>query len=207
MPCYDYSRHNEIVRQYYQEYRMFQRVINMTRHIVIFFFIFISGCASVPEGIEPVKGFEVDRYLGKWYEIVRLDHSFERGLSNVSAEYSIRDDGNLRVLNRGYNDNKKQWSDAEGVAKFLGASDVGSLKVSFFGPFYGGYNIIELDKENYQYAMIAGNDRSYLWILSRTPKLAPDIKSQLIDRAASLGFPVEQFIDVKHNSTQMSSDK
>ncbi|GAA0418754.1 lipocalin family protein [Cocleimonas flava] len=162
--------------------------------------LFLSGCsASIPDGIEPVSGFEVNRYLGKWYEIARLDHSFERGLNNISAEYSLREDGNLRVLNRGYNIKKKKWQDAEGKAKFTGSSDTGSLKVSFFGPFYGGYNIIELDKQNYQYVMIAGNDRSYFWILSRTPKLAPNIQKKLIAKAKNLGFPVDKLIYVDHS--------
>ena len=111
-------------------------------YLLILTFLF-SGCSGIPDGIEPVANFEVKRYLGKWYEIARLDHSFERGLSNITAEYSVREDGNLRVLNRGYNIKKKKWQDAEGKAKFTGSSDIGSLKVSFFGPFYGGYNIIE----------------------------------------------------------------
>jgi len=164
--------------------------------ILTFFF---SGCSGIPEGIEPVANFEVNRYLGKWYEIARLDHSFERGLSNITAEYSVREDDDLRVLNRGYNIKKKKWQDAEGKAKFTGSSDIGSLKVSFFGPFYGGYNIIELDKQNYQYVMIAGNDRSYFWILSRTPELSPKILKMLIAKAKSLNFPVEKLIYVDHS--------
>lgn len=183
---------------------MFQRFIHgtsrMTARVILFLFtLLISACAGIPEGVEPVKGFEVNRYLGKWYEIARLDHRFERGLSNISAEYSLYDDGDLRVINRGYNDKKKQWTQAEGRAKFTGSTDVGSLKVSFFGPFYGGYNIIELDKQNYQYVMIAGNNRSYLWILSRKPDLPDKIKKQLIDKAARLQFPVEELIYVEQN--------
>jgi len=172
----------------------------MIKKYLLLLTIFLSGCsASVPDGIKPVSDFEVNRYLGKWYEIARLDHSFERGLSNITAEYSLREDGNLRVLNRGYNIKKKKWQDAEGKAKFTGPSDIGSLKVSFFGPFYGGYNIIELDKQNYQYVMIAGNDRSYFWILSRTPKLDPAVQKRLINKARSLKFPVEKLIYVNHD--------
>ena len=178
---------------------MFQRMTKITRSVSILLFVFLGACASIPEGLEPVKGFEVERYLGKWYEIVRLDHSFEHGLSNVYAEYSLREDGNIKVLNKGYKDQSKQWNEAEGVAKFIGEPNVGSLKVSFFGPFYGGYHIIELDKVNYQYAMIAGNDRSYLWILSRTPSLAPEIKKRLVEHAASLGFSTDDFIYVKQD--------
>ena len=172
----------------------------MKKIYVLIITFFLSGCStSIPDGIEPVSGFEVNRYLGKWYEIARLDHSFERGLSNITADYSLREDGSLRVLNRGYNIKKKKWQDSEGKAKFIGSNDIGSLKVSFFGPFYGGYNIIELDKQNYQYVMIAGNDRSYFWILSRTPKLAPNTQERLIAKAKGLGFPVEKLIYVDHS--------
>ncbi|WP_299879760.1 lipocalin family protein [uncultured Cocleimonas sp.] len=172
----------------------------MIKKYLLLLTIFLSGCsAGVPDGIKPVSDFEVNRYFGKWYEIARLDHSFERGLSNITAEYSLREDGNLRVLNRGYNIKKKKWQDAEGKAKFTGPSDIGSLKVSFFGPFYGGYNIIELDQQNYQYVMIAGNDRSYFWILSRTPKLDPAVQKRLINKARSLKFPVEKLIYVNHD--------
>ncbi len=161
-------------------------------------FLLLSACASVPEGVKPVNGFEVDRYLGKWYEIARLDNRFERGLRNITAEYSLNKDGSLKVLNRGYSINKKKWQQAEGKAKFMGAPDVGSLKVSFFGPFYGGYNIFELDKKNYQYVMITGNDRSYFWLLSRTPNLDPALQNQLIAKAKSIGIDTEKLIFVDH---------
>ncbi len=174
----------------------------MLRYYFIIIIVILSGCSGIPDGIEPIKGFEINRYLGKWYEIARFDHSFERGLSNVSAEYSLRDDGDIRVINRGYNVKKGKWSQAEGRAKFIGSPDVGSLKVSFFGPFYGGYNIVELDKKNYQYVMIVGNDRSYLWILSRMPTLDTNIKQKLIQKAKRLGFPVDQLIYVSQEQSQ-----
>ena len=161
--------------------------------------LFFVGCASVPDGVEPVTGFEVNKYLGQWYEIARLDHSFERGMDNVTATYSLKEDGTVRVLNRGFNTEDKAWEDAEGKAKFIGATDVGSLKVSFFGPFYGGYNIFDLDKENYQYAMIAGGDRGYLWILSRTPRLEPAVKERLLKKAKDLNFEVDKLIFVDHS--------
>lgn len=162
--------------------------------------LWLSACAtSVPEeGITPVTGFNAERYLGKWYEIARLDHSFERGLEQVSAEYSKRDDGDIRVLNRGFSTSKQTFEEAEGRAKFVGKPDVGQLKVSFFGPFYGGYNIVELDP-NYQYALIAGNDRDYLWILARTPQLDPAIQQRLVAKAQSLGFVTDKLIFVKQN--------
>lgn len=167
---------------------------------LLFLSTLLSGCTGIPEGIEPVKGFELKRYLGKWYEIARLDHSFERGLNNITAEYQLKQDGDVRVLNRGYNIAKKRWQEAEGTAKFVDSPDIGRLKVSFFGPFYGGYNIINLDKKNYQYVMIVGNNRKYLWILSRTPQLDPDIKSQLLEQAKNLSFPVDDLIYVEHDT-------
>lgn len=160
----------------------------------------LNSCSSttVPEGIEPVTGIDVNRYLGTWYEIARLDNFFERDLSNITATYSLRKDGHVRVINRGYNIKKKAWKDAEGVAKFVGPKTEGRLKVSFFGPFYGGYNIIDLDKEDYQYVMITGNDRSYFWILSRKPTLDPKVKNKLISKAVDLKFPIEKLIYVDH---------
>ena len=119
-----------------------------------------SGCAGAPDGVEVVTDFELNRYLGTWYEIARLDHRFERGLSRVTANYSMRDDGGVSVVNRGYQLSSEEWEEATGKAYFVGAPDIGQLKVSFFGPFYGGYNIMELDKDDYQYALVAGPDRS-----------------------------------------------
>lgn len=158
----------------------------------------VSACTGVPEGVSPVTGFDLNRYLGTWYEIARLDHSFERDLQQVTADYSVREDGGIRVVNRGYNTKKQAWEQAEGKAYFIGDSDVGRLKVSFFGPFYGAYNIMELDRENYQYAMISGPDRSYLWILARTPDPGQATVDRLVEQAAGLGFDSEQLIFVDH---------
>lgn len=157
-----------------------------------------SGCAGMPEGAQPVTGFELDRYLGTWYEVARLDHRFERGMSNVTATYSMRDNGSVSVVNRGYKAAKGEWSEATGKAHLVGAADVGQLKVSFFGPFYGSYNILELDKDDYQYALISGPNRDYLWILSRSPTLDQDLMSALVNKAKSLDFPTDQLIYVSH---------
>ena len=116
----------------------------------------LTGCVGIPDTVTAVKGFEPDRYLGTWYEIARYDHSFERGLIRVSAQYGNRPDGGISVLNKGYDPVKKEWRQAEGKAYFVGSKDVGRLKVSFFGPFYGAYNIIDLDKENYRFALVCG---------------------------------------------------
>ncbi len=157
-----------------------------------------SGCTGVPDGVQVVTGFELDRYLGTWFEVARLDHRFERGTSNVAANYSMRHDGGVNVVNRGYKVAKGEWDEATGKAYFVGDADVGQLKVSFFGPFYGGYNIVELDKEDYQYALIAGPDRGYLWILARSPKLDLRVLSALVYKAENLGFPTDELIYVDH---------
>ena len=160
--------------------------------------VFLTACTGAPEGVEVVSGFDLNQYLGTWYEIARLDHSFERGLSDVTATYSLRDDGGVKVVNRGYRADDEEWDEAEGKAYFIGDEDVGQLKVSFFGPFYGGYNLIELDKHGYQYSMVAGPDRSYLWILSRTPEMDPDVLQGLIGKAGELGFDTDELIMVEH---------
>lgn len=154
----------------------------------------LTACTGIPKGLKPVEQFEVNRYLGKWYEIARLDHRFERGLTAINAEYSLKPDGGLQVLNSGYSIETGEREQAEGKAYFLGEPDIASLKVSFFGPFYGGYHIIELDKEAYQYAMITGPDLDYFWILARTPTLDQAILQRLIAQAKNLGFAVDKLI-------------
>jgi len=158
----------------------------------------LAGCTSIPEGLQPVSGFEVDRYLGKWYEIARLDHSFERNLSNVTAEYTLREGGGIDVLNKGYDKRKGEQREIKGVARFISEENVGSLKVSFFGPFWGGYHVIALDKENYRYSMVAGPSRSYLWILSRDKMLDQEIVAELVARARQWDFDTEKLIYVEH---------
>lgn len=159
--------------------------------------VLLCCAASPPAGIEPVKNFDVNRYLGTWYEIARLDHRFERGLQHVTAEYSLRDDGQVKVENKGYNVKKRRWQTADGSAKFNGARDVGSLAVTFFWPFYGGYFIVELDPD-YQHALVVGPSTKYLWILARQPNLDEAVYTKLVDKARSLGYPVENLIKVDH---------
>ena len=101
----------------------------------------LVGCTGIPEGVTPINNFNIKKYQGKWYEIARLDHSFERGLNKVSAEYKIKENGDVQVINRGYHSEDKEWNEAEGVAKFVDSTNNGHLKVSFFGPFYGSYII------------------------------------------------------------------
>ena len=169
------------------------------RKLMFFLAFLVTGCVSMPEGMTPVENFQLERYLGKWYEIARLDHSFERGLSRASAEYSMNADGSVRVINRGYSDKDNKWKEAVGKAYFVKSPDQGFLKVSFFGPFYGSYIILELDHRNYSYALVCGPDRSYLWILARSPKIDDDVKNALLAKAASLGFETEKLIFVRHD--------
>jgi len=160
--------------------------------------LFLSGCLGMPETITPVKEFDINQYIGKWYEIVRLDHSFERSLEQVTAEYSLRDDGGVSVINRGYSTDKHTWKEASGNAYFVGTPDEGHLKVSFFGPFYSSYVIFELDQNDYQYAFISGMNTSYLWLLSRTPEVSEDVLSRFLKKAKDAGFNTDSLIYVNH---------
>ena len=157
------------------------------------------GCVGIPENVKPVDNFKLEKYLWHWYEIARLDHSFERGLSRVTADYTMRNDGGVRVVNRGYSASDNSWKEAEGKAYFVRNPDLGYLKVSFFGPFYGSYVIFELDHEHYLYALVCGPDKSYLWILARSSELDKEIINRLISRASSLGFDTGKLIFVKHD--------
>jgi apolipoprotein D and lipocalin family protein len=161
--------------------------------------LLLTACLGMPDGVKPVNNFEVERYLGSWYEIARLDHSFERGLDNVTAQYSLRDDGGVRVINRGYSAKKGEWEEAEGKAFFVGDEDQGYLKVSFFGPFYGSYVIFELEQQGYQYAFISGPDQSYLWLLSRTPEISDATMRLFEQKARSLGFNLDKLVRVSHD--------
>ncbi|WP_336708753.1 MULTISPECIES: outer membrane lipoprotein Blc [unclassified Cedecea] len=160
--------------------------------------LFVVSCSSPtpPPSVTVVQNFEAKRFIGNWYEIARMDHSFESGLNQVTATYSFMDDGGLRVINRGFNPDRQMWQQAEGKAYFTGDPSVAALKVSFFGPFYGGYNVIALDKD-YRHALVCGPDLSYLWILSRTPTISHDLKQQLLAIAARQGFAVDKLIWVK----------
>lgn len=161
--------------------------------------LLLAGCTGLPDNVRPVNNFKAEKYLGKWYEIARLDQSFERGLTRITAEYSLRDDGGLKVLNRGYSPSENKWQEAEGKAYFVGDPTQAHLKVSFFGPIYGSYIVFELDRDNYQYALVSGPDKSYLWLLAREPKIKDDIKKTLIAKAASLGFDTSKLIFVDQN--------
>ena len=166
----------------------------MIRRLSSVLALLLTGCVGIPDGVKPVDHFDVKKYLGKWYEIARLDHSFERGMTRVTAEYSLRDDGGVQVVNRGYLAKGNAWKEAVGKAYFVRGPDQGFLKVSFFGPFYGAYVVFDLDRENYQHALVCGPNKSYLWILARAPEMTKDIKDRLTTRAAAMGFDTSKVI-------------
>lgn len=174
---------------------LFKRGRNAVRVLVSG--ILLGACTGVPDGVSVVRDFDLESYLGTWYEIARLDHRFERGLSRVTATYSRRDDGGVQVVNRGFDSKNSEWNEAGGKAYFVADPSLGKLKVSFFGPFYGAYNVIELG-DDYEYSMVVGPNTSYLWILSRSPTLDPDILNRLVSKASSLGFATDELIYVEH---------
>lgn len=166
----------------------------VNRLLLAAWLLLLGGCTGIPDGMQPVSNFELNRYLGTWYEIARLDHSFERGLSKVTADYSFNDDGSVRVLNRGYDAASGEWQEAEGRALLQDeAASTASLKVSFFGPFYAGYHVIALDPD-YRWALVSGYSRDYFWMLSRTPTLDEATRNELVALAAAAGIAVDQLI-------------
>lgn len=166
----------------------------MSKKILFLFSLFLlTACQSVPEGVTPVTGFDEQRYLGKWYEIARLDHSFERGLSQVSAEYEPREDGGIKVINRGFNAEENEWSEAIGRAYFVDGKETAHLKVSFFGPFYSSYVVFELGK-NYDYAFVSGYNKDYLWLLARTPTVSQELVERFSQVAKEKGFDTSELI-------------
>lgn len=152
-----------------------------------------AGCGTrPPAGVQPVADFDLNRYLGTWHEIARLDHAFERGLEQVRAEYSLRPDGTVRVRNSGYDPAAKKWKTAEGRARLAGRPDVASLEVSFFRPFWAGYHVFALDPE--RYALVTSGSRDYLWLLAREKTLAEPLRRELLATAAAAGFDTNRLV-------------
>ncbi|MFB2636617.1 lipocalin family protein [Shewanella bicestrii] len=172
----------------------------MKKLLLLISVLVLSGCLGMPRNVEPVKDFQLERYLGKWYEIARLDHSFERGLTQVTAEYSLKADGGVKVINRGYSADTQQWKEAEGKAYFVSGDGEAYLKVSFFGPFYGSYVVFGLDQQDYQYAFISGPDTDYLWLLARTPTVSPEVMKQFVEMASARGFDTNSLIYVEQKA-------
>ena len=168
--------------------------------------LLLSGCTGRPDNIKPVSPFDINRYQGVWYEIMRLDHSFERGLTNVTATYILRDDGMVDVLNKGFDRKQCRWKEALGTASFQGKKTVASLSVTFFWPFAGGYHVFALDTEDYGHALVAGPSQNYLWILARQPGLSLETRNDLVSKARQHGFSVKDLILVDH-SAELCSKK
>ncbi|SEN83435.1 apolipoprotein D and lipocalin family protein [Chitinophaga rupis] len=158
-----------------------------------FTFFTLSSRVSIPRGAKAVSPFDTKKYLGLWYEIARMDFKFEKGLNQVTATYSLIDDETIRVDNRGYNVKDQEWKQSIGKAKPAGAPSEGRLKVSFFGPFYAGYNVIAIDPE-YRYALVAGNNLKYLWLLSREKTMPEEIKENYLKQARALGYDTNQLV-------------
>lgn len=170
----------------------------MLRIILICLSLFgITACTGLPKNVVPVKPVSVERYTGTWYEIARMDHSFERGLSQVTATYSLREDGGINVLNRGYNTEKSEWKQAEGKAYFVDDKNVGHLKVSFFGPFYASYVIFGLDQQDYQWSFVTSYNAKYAWLLARTPTISDDLKQRFMQDAETIGINTDELIWVE----------
>ena len=161
----------------------------------------LFACSTIPKGVEAVQPFDKEQYLGKWYEMARIDFKYERNLNNTTAQYSANPNGTIKVENRGYNTKTEEWEEAEGKAKFVGDEDVAMLKVSFFGPFYSGYNVIALDPE-YKYALVAGESYKYLWILAREPEIPEDIKNKYLAIAEEAGYDTADLLWVEHNDQE-----
>ena len=157
--------------------------------IVLFFGLFSCGD---DRPLETVSKVSLEKYMGTWYEIGRLPNRFEKDLVCVTANYTLNDDGTVKVTNRGKNTKKDAWQESEGEAKLPNPEKPGVLKVAFFKPFYGDYYIMELDK-NYQYALVGSPSRDYLWILSRTKQLDSKTNRALLELAKAKGFDITQF--------------
>ena len=170
----------------------------MTKYIklisIIAVIMLLTACTSLPTGIKPVNNFNLDKYLGTWYEIARIDNSFERGLTKVTATYTMRNDGGVNVLNKGYNAKHDSWKQAEGKAYFIEDEKIGHLKVSFFGPFYASYVVVDTDAKHQQFAVVSGYNKDYLWLLSRKPTVSDEVMNDFMALAKNKGFNMDELI-------------
>ena len=178
--------------------KIFQKIA-IPVSVVILGIIILNSCSvGIPKGATAVSNFDSEKYLGKWYEIARFDYRFEKNMDNVTADYSLNPDGSICVQNRGYNYVKKEWKESVGEARFVNDKSEARLKVSFFKPFWAGYNVIDID-EDYQYALVAGSSVKYIWILSRTKEIPESIKQRFLAKAKKIGYNTNELIWVKHN--------
>lgn len=160
--------------------------------------LMLSSFKGKKKKVEVVKPFSQEKYLGKWFEIARLNYVWEKNLDNVTATYSMRPDGKIKVDNKGYNYKKEKWAESVGKARPFGDANEGALEVSFFGPFYAGYNVVAISSD-YQYALVVGDNTDYMWILSRERTIPSDIKDEFLKKATALDYDIEKLIWVKHD--------
>jgi apolipoprotein D and lipocalin family protein len=160
----------------------------------------LSACKSVkvPDGVEVVQKFEAKKYMGQWYEIARFDFKYEKDMSHVTANYTLNDDGSVKVVNKGYNYVKDKWEEKEGKAKFIDRTDQAALKVSFFGPFYSGYNVVAMDPD-YENVLVFGESTDYIWILSRNKTIPEKVKQKFLDKAKAKGYDLDRLVWTKHD--------
>ena len=168
--------------------------------LLAFIIVISNSCQSTPKEMEQktVEELDLDRYLGTWYEIARFNHSFERGLEGVTATYSIKDDGKIKVINKGYK-NSLDGEPKVAIGKAKLTDEPGRLKVSFFWIFYADYLVMELDKD-YQWVLIGSKSDKYLWILSRTPQLEESVKGHILNLAQNRGYDTSKLIWVEQKA-------
>ena len=173
-------------------------IVHFKKYLFISFCLMnLFGCNTTPTGVRPISDFDIHKYLGTWYEIARLDHSFEKDLIEVYANYTLRDDGGIKVVNRGKNNVNGKWKEAIGKAYFINEKNIGSLKVSFFWPFYGGYHIAKLD-EDYTMALIVGPNLNYAWILSRSENPSMKLCEEYFAAASQLEIKKNKWIKIRN---------
>ena len=183
-----------------------RKSVNFALIVISFIFIGLSliSCKMQKSKIDKtvVEQLDIEKYLGTWYEIARYDHSFERGLVGVTANYSMRDDGKIKVINSGYkNSLNGKFSQAVGKAKVPDPiNEPAKLKVSFFLFFYGDYYVMELDKD-YQWALIGSSSDSYLWILSRKPQIEKELYNELLEKLKKRGYNIDKLIKVEQKKS------
>jgi apolipoprotein D and lipocalin family protein len=153
---------------------------------------------SIPKNAKAVKPFDLKKYLGTWYEIARFDYLWEKHMDHVTATYSLNEDGSIRVDNKGYDHKKDKWEESVGKAKPVDDPKEAKLKVSFFGPFYAGYNVIAIDKD-YRHALVLGEKTDYLWLLSRDKDMPDSIKDKYMKKAAALGCDIDKLVWTKQD--------
>lgn len=169
---------------------------------ILFFLPLLCTCQNQDMSIinnSTVQSVDINRYLGKWYEIARFPHRFEKDLIGTTANYALREDGKIAVTNAGYKKSfEGDYKEARGVAKIPNVEDPSKLRVSFFLFFYADYFILELDTTNYQYALVGSSSDNYLWILSRNPLMTDETYTMLVEKARARGYQVEKLIKVEH---------